>query len=178
MLVLKSKVYELALSSVKDQHVNDFLHEYLPSVSPILAEYGGKFLISGVIQNSIGRRFPAKSFAILEWPSIDHFIRINEDKRVIPLLQRRNRYLDFIKEGCFYRVLEDTHFEFLRNKTMNLLLTNRAILDDRNIQFQWVNDVKNSELSLHLYFYSNVAHQYDKDKDIEEFSVQVLKTEA
>ncbi len=34
MLVSKSKVYELALSSIKEQYVSDFLHKYLPSVSP------------------------------------------------------------------------------------------------------------------------------------------------
>jgi uncharacterized protein (DUF1330 family) len=178
MLVSKSKVYELALSSIKGQHINDFLHEYLPSVFPILTEYGGRFLINGIIQNSIAGRFPARSFAILEWPSIDQFIRVNEDKRVIPLVQRRNQYLDFIMEGCFYRVLEDTYFEFPRNKTMNLLLTDRAILDDRNVRFQWINHAKNSELSLNFYFYSNVANQYDKDGDVEEFLVQVLQTEA
>lgn len=141
MLVSKSKVYELALSSIKEQHINDFLHEYLPRVSPILTEYGGRFLINGVIQSSIARRFPAKSFAILEWPSIDQFRRINEDKRVIPLVQRRNQYLNFIMEGCFYRVSEDTHFEFPRNKMVNLLLTDRAILDDRSVRFQWIDDV-------------------------------------
>ncbi len=178
MLISKSKVYELALSSIKDQHINDFLHDYLPRVSPILTEYGGRFLVNGIIQNSIAGRFPAKSFAILEWPSIDHFVRINEDKRVIPLVQRRNQFLDFIIEGCFYGVLEDTDFEFPKNKTMNLLLTDRAIADDRNIRFQWIDDAKNLKLSLNLYFYNNVANQYEKDRDIEEFSVQVLQTGA
>ncbi len=174
MLLSKSKVYELALSSIKEQQINDFLHGYLPRVSPILTEYGGRFLINGVIQSSMARRFPAKSFAILEWPSIDQFRRINEDKRVIPLVQMRNQYLNFIMEGCFYRVSEDTHFEFPRNKTVNLLLTDRAILDDRSIRFQWIDDVKNSKLSLNLYFYSGVANQFDKDRDVEELSVQVL----
>ncbi len=178
MLISKSKVYELALSSIKEQRVSDFLHGYLPHVSPILTEYGGRFLVNGIIQNSIAGRFPAKSFAILEWPSIDHFVRINEDKRVIPLVQRRNQFLDFIIEGCFYGVLEDTDFEFPKNKTMNLLLTDRAIADDRNIRFQWIDDAKNSKLSLNLYFYNNVANQYEKDRDIEEFSVQVLQTGA
>jgi uncharacterized protein (DUF1330 family) len=174
MLVSKSKVYELALSSIKEQHISDFLHEYLPSVSPILTEYGGRFLINGIIRNSIAGRFPAKSFAILEWPSIDRFIRINEDERVIPLVRRRNQYLDFIIEGCFYKVSEDTHFEFPKNKPMNLLLTDRAIPDDWNIRFQWIDDVKNSKLSLNLYFSVTAASQYDKDRDLEELSVQVL----
>jgi uncharacterized protein (DUF1330 family) len=174
MLVSKSKVYELALSSIKEQHISDFLHEYLPSVSPILAEYGGRFLISGIIRNSIAERFPAKSFAILEWPSIDQFIRINEDERVIPLVRRRNQYLDFIIEGCFYMVSEDTHFEVPKNKTMNLLLTDRVSPDDRNIRFQWIEDDKNSRLSLNVYFYGDAANQYDKDRDLEELSVQIL----
>ena len=173
MLVSKSKVYELALSSIKEQHIGDFLHEYLPSVSPILTEYGGRFLINGVIQNSIAGRFPAKSFAILEWPSIDQFIKINEDERVIPLVQRRNQYLDFIIEGCFYRVIEDTHIELPKNKTMRLLLTDRAIADDRRIRFQWIDDLKNSKLALNVYFFGDAANPYDKDRDLEELSVQV-----
>lgn len=174
MLVSKSKVYELALSSIKEQHVGDFLHEYLPSVFPILAEYGGRFLINGIIQKSIAGKFPAKSFAILEWPSIDQFIKINEDERVIPLVQRRNQYLDFIIEGCFYRVIEDTRIEFPKNKTLRFLLTDRAILDDRSIGFQWIDDVKNSKLALNVYFYGGAANQYDKARDLEELSVQVL----
>jgi uncharacterized protein (DUF1330 family) len=174
MLISKSKVYELALSSVKEQHVNDFLREYLPGISPILAEYGGRFLVHGIIRDTVAGRFPAKSFAILEWPSIDQFVRINKDKRVIPLVQRRNRYLDFIFEGCFYGVAEDIDFDFGRNRTMKLLLTDRVILDDRNIGFQWINDAQNSRLSLNLYFSDAAEKEYDKDQDIEEFLVQVV----
>jgi uncharacterized protein (DUF1330 family) len=174
MRMFESKVYELALSSIKEQHIGDFLHKYLPSVSPILAEYGGRFLINGIIRSSMAGRFPAKSFAILEWPSIDQFIKINEDARVIPLVQRRNQYLDFIIEGCFYRVLEDTHIEFPKNKTMRLLLTDRANLDDQSIRLQWIEDAKNAKLALNVYFFSDVAIQYDKGRDLEELSVQVL----
>jgi uncharacterized protein (DUF1330 family) len=174
MLVSKSKVYELALSSIKEQHISDFLHGYLPNISPILSEYGGRFLINGIIQKSNAGRFPAKSFAILEWPSIEQFIRINEDERVIPLIQTRNQYLDFIAEGCFYRVLEDNDIEFPRNKTMNLLLTDRVIPDDGNIRFQWIDDVMNSKLSLNMYFSGDEASLYDEDRDVEELSVQVL----
>jgi uncharacterized protein (DUF1330 family) len=174
MLISKSKVYELALSSIKEQHISNFLHEYLPSVFPILSEYGGKFLINGAIQDSIAGRFPAKSFAIFEWPSIDQFIRINEDERVIPLVRRRNQFLDFIIEGRFYRVLEDTDFEFPQNKTMSLLLTDRDIADDGSIRFHWIDDVKNSKLSLNVYLHGDAVKQYDKDRDIEELSVQIL----
>jgi len=137
MFLSKSKVYELALSSIKEEHINDFLKQYIPNVFPILTEYGGRFLINGTIQNSIAKKFPAKSFAVLEWPSIDQFIKINKDKRILPLIETRNQYLDFIIEGCFYNVLEDTDFEIPKNKTVNLLLSNRTILEDQNIRFQW-----------------------------------------
>ena len=173
MLVSKSKVYELALSSIKEQHVRDFLNKYLPSVSPILTEYGGRFLINGIIQNSIARRFPAKSFAILEWPSIEQFIKINEDERVMRLIRIRNQYLDFIAEGCFYRALEDIEVASARSKTMKILLTDRAIPDDHNTRFVWIDDVKNSKLSLNMYFYGYGASRYDEDRDVEELSVQV-----
>jgi uncharacterized protein (DUF1330 family) len=174
VLISKFKVYELALSSVREEHTSDFVKSYIPAVLPIMTEYGGRFLINGAIQDSISGRFPAKSFAILEWPSIDQFVRINEDKRVIPLVQRRNQYLDFILEGCFYRVTEDAEFEFVKDKMLSLLLTDRAILDDRNIRFQWINNAKNSKLSLNLYFSSSAANKYDKDRDVEEYSVQIL----
>jgi uncharacterized protein (DUF1330 family) len=174
MFLSKSKVYELALSSIKEEHINDFLKQYIPNVFPILTEYGGRFLINGTIQNSIAKKFPAKSFAVLEWPSINQFIKINKDKRILPLIETRNQYLDFIIEGCFYNVLEDTDFEIPKNKTVNLLLSNRTILEDQNIRFQWINDIQNSELSLNLYFSNNLTKQYDKDKDIEEFSIQIL----
>lgn len=51
MLISKNKVYELALSSIKEEQVDDFLKQYISSVFPILTEYGGKFLINGTIQN-------------------------------------------------------------------------------------------------------------------------------
>jgi hypothetical protein len=138
-----------------------------------MAEYGGRFLINGTIQNSIAKKFPAKSFAVLEWPSIDQFIKINQDKRILPLMEMRNQYLDFIIEGCFYNVLEDTDLGIPKNKTMSLLLSNRTILDDQHIRFQWINDIQNAELSLNLYFSSNLTKQYNKDKDIEEFTIQI-----
>ncbi len=59
MLVSKSKAYELALSSVKERHINDFMTQYIPNVLPIMAEYGGRFLISGTIQDSVAKKFPA-----------------------------------------------------------------------------------------------------------------------
>jgi uncharacterized protein (DUF1330 family) len=173
MLISKSKVYELALSSIKEQHINDFLKQYIPNVVPILTEHGGRFLINGTIQNSSARKFPAKSFAVLEWPSIDQFIKINKDKRVIPLIETRNQYLDFIMEGCFYEVLEDTNLEIPENRTMNLLLSDRAIPEDRSIRFQWINDIRNSELSLNLYFSANLTKQYDEENDIEEFLIHM-----
>ena len=103
MVISKSKVYELALSSIKAGHVDDFMKQYIPSAIPIVTEYGGRFLINGAIQNSVAGRFPAKTFALLEWPSIDRFVEINKDKRMLPLLEKRNHFLDFIVEGRFYR---------------------------------------------------------------------------
>jgi uncharacterized protein (DUF1330 family) len=174
MLISKSKVYELALSSIKEEHINDFLKKYIPNVFPILTEYGGRFLINGTIQNAIAKKFPAKSFALLEWPSIDQFIKINKDKRISPLVETRNQYLDFIIEGCFYSVPKDTDFEIPESRIMTLLLSNRTILEDRNIRFQWINDDRNSELSSNLYFSNSPMKRYDSGKDIEEFSIQVL----
>jgi uncharacterized protein (DUF1330 family) len=173
MLISKSKVYEVALSSIKEAHINDFLKQYIPNIFPILTEYGGRFLMNGTIQHSMAKKFPAKSFAVLEWPSIDQFIKINKDKRILPLIKKRNQYLDFIIEGCFYNVLEDIDFEIPRNRTMGLLLSNRTILEDQHIRFQWINDIQNSELSLNLYFSDNLPQQYDKDKDIEEFTIHI-----
>jgi hypothetical protein len=131
-------------------------------------------LINGTIQNSVARKFRAKSFAVLEWPSIDKFIKINKDKRIAPLLEARNQYLDFIIEGCFYTVPEDIDFEIPENKTMTFLLSNRTILENQNIRFQWINDNRNSELSLNIYFFNSLMTRYDGRKDIEELSVQIL----
>ena len=61
MRLSKSKVYELALSSINAEHVDDFMGSYIPKVFPIMAEYGGKFLINGMIQHSMENRYP------LEW---------------------------------------------------------------------------------------------------------------
>jgi len=174
MLISKSKVYELALSSIKEQYINDFLQRYIPSVFPILTEYGGRFLVNGTIQNSVAKKFPAKTFALLEWPSIDQFVKINKDERLLPLIEMRNQYLDFIMEGYFYRVLEDTDFEIPENKRTRLLLSDRIISEDRSIRFQWIDDSRNAELSSNLYFSDSLTDSYDKDKDIDEFSVQVL----
>jgi uncharacterized protein (DUF1330 family) len=174
MLISKLKVYELALSSIKDEHIKDFREKYLPNIFPVLTEYGGKFIINGIIQNSISKKFPVKSFAILEWPSVDQFIKINKDERILPLIKMRNQYLNFIKEGCFYNVLEDTDFSIPKNKTMTLLLTNRILAKDHLIRFQWIDDIQNSELSQNLYFSNDIKKLYDKDKDIEEFIIQIL----
>ena len=164
----------MALSSIKEKHINDFLRQYISNVFPIMAEYGGRFLINGTIQNSRANKFPAKSFALLEWPSIDQFIEINRDKRIIPLIETRNQYLDFIIEGCFYGVLEDTDLEIPENRTMSLLLSDRAILEDRNIRFRWISDIRNSELLPNLYFSRDLMKQYDEDKDIEEFLIHIV----
>ena len=169
----RAKVYELALSSIKGEHINDFMGQYIPNVFPIMTEYGGKFLISGTIQNSMPGKFPARSLALLEWPSIEQFANINKDRRMIPLLEARNRYLDFIKEGCFYRVPEDIDLEIPKDRRMRILLSNRTILEDRAVRFRWIDDVRNSELSLNLYFSGDPMKGYDKDKDVGEFSILV-----
>jgi len=173
MLISRSKVYELALSSIKEEHMDDFLKLYIPHVFPILSEYGGRFFMNGPIQHSAAKRFPAKTFALLEWPSIDQFVEINRDKRIIPLLERRNHYLEFIKEGCFYKVLEDVYLEIPKDRTMILLLSNRTLPEDRGVRLQWISDVRNSELSSNLYFSHGVAKRYDGEKDIEEFSLHI-----
>jgi len=169
----KAMVYELALSRIKGEHVSDFMGQYIPNVFPIMNEYGGNFLISGTIQNSVAGKFPARSLALLEWPSIEQFVNINKDKRIIPLLDMRNRYLDFIKEGCFYGVREDTDLEIPEDRRMNILISNRTILEDRSIRLQWIDDVRNSKLSSNLYFSANPMKEYDKDKDVEEFFILV-----
>lgn len=173
MILSKSKVYELALSSVKDEHINDFLEKYIPNVFPILTEYGGKFLINGIIQSSMENKYPVKSFAVLEWPSINSFISIGGDQRIFPLIEERNQYLDFILEGCFYYISEDIDFLIPESKTMSLLLSNRSILDDQNIRFQWINDNRNGKLSLNLYFSDNLSQQYEKNEDIEKYIIQI-----
>jgi uncharacterized protein (DUF1330 family) len=173
MLISESKVYELALSSIKEEHVNDFQKQYIPAIFPILTEYGGRFLINGTIQNSIARKFPAKSFALLEWPSIDQYVKINKDERVSPLIETRNQYLAFIIEGCFYKVLEDTDFEIPEHRSMTLLLSDRSILEDRSIRFRWISDSRNSELSLNLYFSDSSTKLYEIGKDIDEFSIEL-----
>jgi uncharacterized protein (DUF1330 family) len=174
MLISKLKVYELALSSIKEEHINDFREKYIPNIFPILTEYAGKFLINGIIQNTITKRFPVKSFALLEWPSVDQFIKINKDERIIPLIKMRNQYLNFIKEGCFYNISEDANFEIPMNKIITLLLTDRILVEDQNIRFRWINDSRNLELSKNLYFFNNRKNRFDKDKDIEEFIIQLL----
>ena len=57
---------------------------------------------------------------------------------------------------------------------MRLLLTDRAVPDDRSIRFQWIDDVGNSKLAPNFYFCGDAAHRHDKDRDREELSVQVL----
>ena len=173
MLISKNRVYELALSSIKAEHVNDFLQQYIPSVFPILTEYGGKFLINRIIQNSITNKYPAKSFAILEWPSIDQFAKINTDKRMVPLMEARNQYLDFIIEGSFYSVLKDTELKIPENKTMNIFLSNRTVLGDQYFRLHWINDRQNRDLSLNLYFSNSSMKTFDPGKDIEEFIVKI-----
>ena len=171
MLISSSKLYELALSSIKERHINDFLEKYIPGILPILTEYGGRFLINGSIQHSVTMKFPARAFALLEWPSIDQFIAINKDERMRPLLELRNQYLDFILEGCFYGVSKDRDFEIPEKRAMRLLLSDRSILHNRGIRFQWINDARNSRLSSNLYFFSDLTEHYDKD--VEEFSVLI-----
>jgi uncharacterized protein (DUF1330 family) len=173
MLISKSKVYELALSSVKEKCVNDFLEKYIPNVFPIVAEYGGKFLINGIIQSSQENKFPAKSFAILEWPSIGSFTSIGRDERMFPLLKVRNQYLEFILEGCFYNISENIDFLIPEDRTMSLLLSDRSVLDEQTIRFQWINDNQNRKLSLNLYFSNNVSQKYDKKEDIEKYVIQI-----
>lgn len=173
MLISKSKVYELALSSIKTEYINDFRQKYIPNILPIMAEYGGKFLFNGIIQSSIGKKFPVKSFAMLEWPSIDQFIKINKDERVLPLVSSRNQYLDFIKEGCFYKIIEDINFEIPKDKILSILLTNRTQINNQHIEFQWIDDIQNSEISKYLYFSNDAKSHYDKDKDIEKYLIQI-----
>lgn len=175
MLFAKSRVYELALSSITPEHAGDFFTSYIPHISPLLAEHGGRFAISGAITSAAAGRFPAKTFAVLEWPSIDRFAGINEDARAIPLVQRRNGYLDFIMEGCFYRVARDIEFACAQDTALTVLLTGREAADGQGLRLHWVDDERNTPLAPGLYLSHDRASRYDADRDVEEYAVQVLK---
>ena len=174
MRISKSMAYELALSSINKEHINDFLNQYIPKVIPILTEYGARFLFNGTILDSRKKKFPARSFAVLEWPAIGQFAKINEDERIIPLMEKRNQYLDFILEGCFYQVTEDIDFKIPDHKAMTLLLSNRTILEDQATRLQWINSPQNKELSLNLYLSGSSTSNYEREKDVEEFTVQLF----
>ena len=104
MILSPGKVYELALSTIKPDQVSEFLGGYIPQILPLMAEYGGRFVINGPVERSVAGTYAVGSFAILEWPSIDAFAAIGGDRRVKPLLDRRNRCLEVIHEGWFYGV--------------------------------------------------------------------------
>ena len=56
---------------------------------------------------------------------------------------------------------------------MRLLLSDRTVGEGGNVRFQWIEDVQNQALSLNLYFSGDLTTQYDKERDIEEFSLQI-----
>ena len=56
---------------------------------------------------------------------------------------------------------------------MRLLLSDRVVREAGNVRFQWIEDVRNHALSLNLYFSADLTAQYDKERDIEELSLQI-----
>jgi len=108
MILSPGKVYELALSTIKPDHVSEFLGGYIPQILPVMAEYGGRFVINGSVERSVAGAYAVGSFAFLEWPSIDAFTAIASDQRVQPLFDRRNHCLEVIHEGWFYGVTRET----------------------------------------------------------------------
>ncbi|MCB2141205.1 hypothetical protein KQH27_00690 [bacterium] len=173
MLIYKNKVYELSLSSIKEEHLNDFLQKYIPSIFPIMAEYGGRFIISGLITNSVTAKYPVKSFALLEWPSIEQFSKIVLDDRVTPLLDLRNKYLNYIIEGCFYNVDEDTELLVPENKSMYIFLSNRNVSKNQKICFRWLDSPYNRKLSSNLYLSNSSIESFDENIDIDELYVKL-----
>jgi uncharacterized protein (DUF1330 family) len=173
MIFSKSKVYEVALSTIKQNRLGNFLGEYIPAILPIMAEYGGVFLFNSVIQSSVNNRFPAKSFAVLEWPSIESFVTIGKDKRAVPLLEQRNQYLDFMIEGCFYRAQEDTEFNIPENRTINMMLLDEEVKDGPFVILNWINHPMNSSLSTYLCFSRQSSEQLRRLNYIDQFVIQI-----
>lgn len=78
--------YLIANIEVKDAAIFD---EYRQKVAPVIARYGGRYIVRGGAIETLEGSWPLKRLVVLEFPSLDAARRFYDSVEYAPLLKLR-----------------------------------------------------------------------------------------
>ena len=78
--------YLIANLDIKDAAIFD---QYRQKVSPIIAQYGGRYLVRGGVAETLEGTLPLKRLVVLEFPSLDAARRFYHSPDYAPVMKLR-----------------------------------------------------------------------------------------
>ncbi|NRA63191.1 MAG: hypothetical protein HRU19_01840 [Pseudobacteriovorax sp.] len=130
LLLKKDQATEIVFVSLKPDKIKVFVDEYLPQILPIMSEYKGQFRASFSVTKVKKGDVKEATFSILQWPSIQSFIKIGQDPRVKNLIKLRNNSIANINEANFYKNANDVNQMIRVDRTYELI----ALSEIKNLQ--------------------------------------------
>jgi uncharacterized protein (DUF1330 family) len=123
----KDNLVEIAFATIKPDMLKQFNNGYIPKIVPIISEYGGRFVVLLQKDEVIKGDIDSFTVALLQWPSVESFIKTGKDSRVPGLLKVRNETLAYINEANFFKLQQDVSFEPRPASVYELVASKKAV---------------------------------------------------
>jgi hypothetical protein len=120
-------VIEVSFARINEGKEGQLFGEYFPKVMPILMELSGKSLGSFSIVDSKGKLNQPQMCALFQWPSLEAFNKLHADERFLSLKKIRDDALEYLSNGHFFTVLQDTKVTFIDGELYSLNTNNGAL---------------------------------------------------
>lgn len=143
----KDKVYEFTYASIVPGMEAQLFGDYFPKALPLAGKYGGKSVGMFAVPGVKDGRKQAQIVAVFEWPSVDAWLQLHQDKEFLEIVPIRDEALAFGNPGNFYTVSEDYEATFTEGKMYELANYNLQQDDDgwsskKSVFDQFIKDEK------------------------------------
>lgn len=117
-------VIEMSFARIKEDQESKLFGQYFPMVMPILNELGGQSLGSFTVTESYSKLNQPHMCALFQWPSLEAFEALHKDPRFLDIKGIRDEALEFLSNGHFFEVKENTEVSFFKGQSYFLSATN------------------------------------------------------
>ncbi len=116
----KDKVYEFTYASITPGMEAQIFGDYFPKALPLAGKYGGKSVGMLAVPGVKDGNKQAQIVAIFEWPSVDAWLQLHQNKEFLKIVPIRDAALAFANPANFYTVNEDYVATFTEGKMYEL----------------------------------------------------------
>jgi|GEM_PF-6504521 len=111
----KGAAIEFAFAAILPGKEAQLFGEYFPKVGPIVADWGGRSLGSGSVEESVFDEGQPSMLAIFHWDSVQAYNNLHGDPRFQKVKPIRDEAMSFFSNAHFFEVGEKKSVEFKEN---------------------------------------------------------------